>query len=143
MRHTGAARRLLRVAPKWLTPISRFSTSASAETQAPQTERLLVRNFLEYLDRPAFISPEATVAAAIDELVSLRVGSLLACGEDGDILGIFTTRDVLRKLAGSQQVEALKKPVSDILTDAGRMVWCSPNDTVADVRQVMRSQVTV
>lgn len=61
-------------------------------------------HLIDYLDRPAYISPDATLGFAIDELVSLRASCLLALDEDGKITGIITLRDVLRKIAGANKV---------------------------------------
>ena len=55
-------------------------------------EDLHVYHFLDILDQPAFISSDATLSYAIDEIVSMRVGTLLTCSDDGDITGILTVR---------------------------------------------------
>lgn len=48
-------------------------------------------------------------------------------------------RDVLRKIAGTNKLAALNKPVSDIHTPASRMVYTKPHDKLTAVRMVMRS----
>jgi len=40
--------------------------------------------------RPAFISEDATIGFAIDEMVSLRAGCMFTLGANGDVAGIFT-----------------------------------------------------
>jgi CBS domain-containing protein len=49
-------------------------------------------------EEPAVVHPDATVAAAIQVMVERRVGAA-AVVEGNSVVGIFTERDVLRKLA--------------------------------------------
>ena len=60
------------------------------------------------------ISPDATVRSAIDLMVSKRVGCLLIT-DDGQLTGMFSERDVLRKVAASG-VDIETTPVSDLMT---------------------------
>jgi len=45
---------------------------------------------MDLLLRPAFISEDATIGFAIDEMVSLRAGCMFTLGANGDVAGIFT-----------------------------------------------------
>lgn len=46
---------------------------------------------------------------------------------------------MLRKIAGTNKLVALNKPVADIHTPANRMVYTKPHDKLSAVRMVMRS----
>ena len=46
---------------------------------------------------------------------------------------------MLRKIAGTNKLGALNKPVADIHTPANRMVYTKPHDKLSAVRMVMRS----
>lgn len=46
------------------------------------------------------VSPQATIAAAVAEMNRNRVGSVLVL-DDGQLAGIFTERDVLRRVVGA------------------------------------------
>ena len=43
------------------------------------------------------ISPEATIQHVMETLVEQRIGSLVVCNDNGNVLGIITERDVLRE----------------------------------------------
>lgn len=59
-------------------------------------------------------APTATVREAIDSMVTKRVGCILVL-EDDQIVGVFSERDVLRKIAG-QSLDVDKTPVSEVMT---------------------------
>ncbi len=48
--------------------------------------------------RPITVTPEATVADAVRAMVDNRVGAVAVTDPTGKIIGIFTERDVLRKV---------------------------------------------
>jgi CBS domain-containing protein len=50
-------------------------------------------------DEPASVDINATVAQTIEEMVNHRVGAAVVVDEHGVVAGIFTERDVLRKVA--------------------------------------------
>ena len=131
------------VARRWALSFSSSSHDEKdiAHSEAGGLAEVQIMDLMDYLDSPAMVSPDTTVAFAIDELVSRRVGSLLTCSpKTGEIIGVFTGRDVLRKLVmHADKRQALSAPVSDIMTPAERMVYCSPEDTVSKVRLLMRS----
>lgn len=64
---------------------------------------------------PVCVSPETSLAEAISRLKMNNVGALLITDADGKLIGIFTERDVLYKVAG--QVRDLSAiPVSRVMT---------------------------
>jgi CBS domain-containing protein len=60
------------------------------------------------------IPPTATVREAIDHMVNERVGCILMT-ESNLIVGVFSERDVLRKIAG-QDIDVDSTPVSEVMT---------------------------
>ena len=48
------------------------------------------------------ISPAASVLDAVEKMNELKVGALIVM-EDGEVLGIFSERDVLRHVIGDMQ----------------------------------------
>jgi CBS domain-containing protein len=43
------------------------------------------------------VGPEATIQHVMETLLEHRIGSLVVCKDNGDVLGIITERDVLRE----------------------------------------------
>ncbi|MGH9581021.1 MAG: CBS domain-containing protein [Terriglobales bacterium] len=73
-------------------------------------------NILELCDEsPATVGPDATAAQAIQTMLDLRVGAVAVVDDQGLVAGIFTERDVLRKLALSGKSPA-QTPVRDLMT---------------------------
>jgi CBS domain-containing protein len=64
---------------------------------------------------PPRVSVEATVADAIRTMLTQRVGAVGVVDNEGRIAGIFTERDVLRKLSLSGR-DPLHTPVLDVMT---------------------------
>jgi CBS domain-containing protein len=60
------------------------------------------------------LAPSATIRVAIDNMVNKRVGCILMT-EDEQIVGVFSERDVLRKIAG-QNIDVDTTPVSEVMT---------------------------
>jgi CBS domain-containing protein len=60
------------------------------------------------------VAPTATVREVIDGMVSKRVGCVLVT-ESEQIVGVFSERDVLRKIAG-QAIDVDTTPVSEVMT---------------------------
>jgi CBS domain-containing protein len=71
---------------------------------------------LEFCDaEAAAVSPEASVAEAIRVMLQRRVGAVAVIDTEKRVAGIFTERDVLRKLALSGQ-NPETTPVSALMT---------------------------
>jgi CBS domain-containing protein len=68
------------------------------------------------LPRKAVTLPaEATVAEAIRTMFAEDVGALLIVADDGGLVGIFSERDLLTKVAG-QVADAADRPVREFMT---------------------------
>ncbi len=79
------------------------------------------------------ISPDSTVAAAVDTMNATNVGSVLVM--DGTrLVGIFTERDVLRRVVGNR-VDPNKTLVSEVMSK--NPVVMRPTSTVGDAMAVV------
>jgi CBS domain-containing protein len=82
------------------------------------------------------VSPGATVMEAVDKMNRNRIGALVVM--DGDtVAGIFTERDVLQRVVGSQRsprdMFVMEVMTSDVLC-------CDPDDNMDDVATVMQQR---
>jgi CBS domain-containing protein len=75
-----------------------------------------IRDLLKITSRPVItIGPNDTVSAVVQKLVEYDVGSLAVCNDKGELVGIVTERDILRKCFKSIDACANIK-VQDIMT---------------------------
>ncbi len=75
-----------------------------------------IRDFLKAKSRPVVtIGPNDTVSAAVQKLAEYDVGSLSVCSDEGELLGIVTERDIVRKCFKSVNACASFK-VQDVMT---------------------------
>ena len=82
------------------------------------------------------IAPAASVLDAVAKMNELTIGSLIVM-EDGQVLGIFTERDVLRRVVGE-----MKRPstttISEVMT---RDVVCiEPDADLDDCSELMKNR---
>ncbi len=75
-----------------------------------------IRDLLKIKGRPVItIRPDETVAAAIQKLVEHDRGSISVCNEKGELVGIITERDIIRKcLMRSDSLSGIK--IEDVMT---------------------------
>ena len=66
-------------------------------------------------EHPAVVRPHATAAEAIQIMLEHRVGAGTVVDEQNVVAGVFTERDVLRKLALSGR-DPNQTPVSELMT---------------------------
>jgi CBS domain-containing protein len=82
------------------------------------------------------VAPAASVLDAVEKMNELKVGGLLVM-EDGQLLGIFTERDVLRRVIGDMK-KAATTTISEVMT---RDVVCvEPDMDLDDVSQLMKDR---
>ena len=80
------------------------------------------------------VAPSASVLDAVEKMNELKVGGLLVM-EDSQLLGIFTERDVLRRVIGDMK-KAATTTVHEVMT---REVVCvEPGMDLDDVSQLMK-----
>lgn len=83
------------------------------------------------------ITPDESASLAARLLYRHNIGSLPVCGEDGQLRGIVTDRDiVLRCVAAESDPETT--PVKEIMSKG--IVTCSPEDDVRAATKLMSSE---
>jgi CBS domain-containing protein len=90
-------------------------------------------NLLEMCDaEPAFVRVETTVEQAIQAMLDRHVGAVAVIDEEQRVAGIFTERDVLRRLSLSQRDPATT-PVREVMTTPVEMATraTTPSEAVA------------
>lgn len=89
-----------------------------------------IRSVLTAKDRSIItIGTEATVSEAVDELVRHNIGSLPVINADGELVGIFTERDVLHGLHERGR-DFCQEKIASVMTEF--VVSCSVADSVHD-----------
>jgi CBS domain-containing protein len=78
------------------------------------------------------VSPTMTVASAVELLNQNKVGSVLVIDE-GRLVGIFTERDVLRRVVGERR-DADRTTVAEVMTRD--LVVMRPTSTVGEAMKV-------
>lgn len=116
--------------------------------------KLRISDILAIKDGSLFtISQDSTVDEAISHVVKQNVSCCLTLDSNGEVSGIFTARDILKfihntnnnngsKNRGGQNSkmtanEMLSPPISDITVKKEKLVYCSPDDTVRQCREIM------
>jgi len=83
------------------------------------------------------IEPEATVIEAARRMNDHGVGGLLVVSADGALLGIFTERDILRRVMAPGLDGAVTR-VSDVFT--ADVITCLPETSVEECAAIMSSR---
>lgn len=79
--------------------------------------------------------PNVTVLEAVLQMNEHKVGALVVLGEFDQVVGIFTERDLLRRVVGERRDPATT-PVADVMTTD--VLCCSPEMTTDEARYEMR-----
>jgi CBS domain-containing protein len=80
------------------------------------------------------IDKEATVLQAAHEMHERKVGAVVVT-EGGRIVGMFSERDVLRRVVGEQRDPA-RTPVAEVMT--GEVVCCTPETPLEEAGGTMK-----
>lgn len=80
------------------------------------------------------IRPQDTIAAAVTLLKDKRIGALVVTDASGDLKGILSERDIVRKLAETPG-QTLPQKVEDNMTQ--KVVTCSPDEALINVLRRM------
>jgi len=87
--------------------------------------------------RPLYdIDQEASVLAAVQMMNERSVGALLVRHE-GEMVGIFTERDVLRRVVG-KQLDPAGVRVAEAMTT--RVICCTPATSIEEARELMKTR---
>jgi CBS domain-containing protein len=105
-------------------------TQLDRPTSRDRVERSLMEDPVSVLQprKAVTVSPDATVAEAIRTMLSRDIGSLLIVAADGRLVGIFSERDLLTKVAG-RVADYNDRPVSEFMTPDPETI--RPTDTLA------------
>jgi CBS domain-containing protein len=92
-------------------------------------------NILQLVDEtPASVPLSASVAEAITRMLDLEVGAVAVVDENNVVAGIFTERDVLRKMALTGK-DPKSVPVREVMTDS--VVMATSDISAAEALEVM------
>ena len=100
-------------------------------------ERDLQREKITSVDLSAYLAvrPDVTIQETIAEMRSKRIGAVLVQDDDGRLIGIFTERDVLKKIATEERT--LSQSISSVMTVDPETL--TTDDVVGDVLRLMNS----
>ncbi len=87
-------------------------------------------------DKLATLSPEATVLEAAQLMNDRMIGSVMVV-ENGHLAGIFTERDVLRRIVAEKR-NPTKTRLSEVMTK--KVVCAAPQTPLDEVRLVMHEK---
>jgi CBS domain-containing protein len=98
----------------------------------------LVRDLLERKGTDVWtIGPQATVFEAALKMNEHKIGALVVVAGDGRVAGIFTERDVLRRVVGERRNPEATR-VADVMTVD--VVCCTPETTTDEARYEMKTR---
>lgn len=83
------------------------------------------------------VNPETTVKEAAKVMSDQHIGAVMVVKADGEIAGIFTERDVMRRVVAECR-DPGRTPVRDVMTTA--VACCSTKTTLDEVRTLMREK---
>jgi CBS domain-containing protein len=83
----------------------------------------------------ATVSPDATVASAVEVLRRWGVGALVVAEDEMHVVGIVSERDIVRALGPGPETGVLSQPVSRIMTT--EVLTCCPTDRVGQLMVLM------
>ncbi len=83
------------------------------------------------------ISPDATVKEAAKLMTDHRIGAVMVVNPEGEIVGVFTERDIMRRVV-AEGLDAAKMRVRDMMTTA--VAYCSTKTPLDEVRSLMREK---
>jgi CBS domain-containing protein len=78
--------------------------------------------------------PGLSVAGLLEDLARHNVGALVVVDESGELVGIVSERDVVRRL-NERGAELLRAPISEIMTTT--VVTCEPTEGLDNLAAIM------
>ncbi|MEP1442866.1 MAG: CBS domain-containing protein [Hyphomicrobiales bacterium] len=80
------------------------------------------------------VGPNDTLASVFATLAEKRIGALVVCDADDQVIGIISERDLVRSVAKDGE-RVLSWPVANVMTK--EVITCSEDETVNDVMEKM------
>ena len=84
------------------------------------------------------VEPDDTISKAIDKLAEYDRGSLPVCNSKGELLGIITERDIVRKYHASKEPIPKKIKIKEVMSS--QIIVGTPDDDVSYAINVMKEQ---
>jgi len=78
--------------------------------------------------------PDATLLDIIQKLAQKKIGAIVVVGDNGEVAGIISERDIIRRL-GEGGEKALAEPVTQAMTSA--VITCNESSTIEEMMEVM------
>jgi len=78
--------------------------------------------------------PDSTLSEIIARLAQKKIGAIVVVGDNGEVVGILSERDIIRQLA-ERGSAALKEPASKSMTTA--VVSCQETSTLDEMMELM------
>lgn len=82
----------------------------------------------------ATVRPDVPLFEIINKLAQKRIGAIVVVGDSGDVVGIISERDIIRRLAEHGEA-VLKEPVSQSMTAS--VVSCQSTSTIDEIMELM------
>lgn len=83
------------------------------------------------------VTPENTVTDAVHQMNRKNIGAVAVIQQDGELVGIFTERDVLRRVIDAR-LDPDSTPVSQVMTTA--LAFIRPDTTVGEALVVVNAK---
>lgn len=110
------------------------TVSQSVETNLSSTSKT-VGDLLEGKGKEVIsVRPEHNISNVVKILKEKRIGAVLVTNMNGDILGILSERDIVRKMVDTPG-HTLEQKVEDLMTKT--VVTCTPSDPLVSVLRKM------
>ena len=108
-------------------------------SQTPATNQshseATVEHILNHKGHDIFsVQPDASLGSAVDELRNRRIGAVLVLDETGELAGILSERDIVRKLSDSSE-DTLSQSVETLMTS--NVQTASPQETLNSILKRM------
>jgi CBS domain-containing protein len=85
------------------------------------------------------VTGDTTIKDAVDLMNLHNIGSLIVMSKQGEIEGIFTERDVMKKLASTNELVG-HLPVREIMVPREKLISITGEETMAEVMELMVSK---
>ncbi|MDP8220451.1 MAG: CBS domain-containing protein [Candidatus Stygibacter frigidus] len=82
------------------------------------------------------VSGSTELKEAVDLMNRHHIGALMVITIDGDIEGILTERDIMKKLASTDEVVGYI-PVRDIMTSVEKVIYTTGDESVGDIMKLL------
>lgn len=82
----------------------------------------------------ATMRPDATLFDIINRLTQKKIGAIVVVGDNGEVVGIVSERDIIRRLAERGE-GALKESVSQSMTSS--VISCHETSTIDEIMELM------